>query len=409
VSRILWLGNPPFVGSGYGEQAGLFVPRLAAAGHEMAVAANWALNGVRLDWNGLSVYPADGQWGNATTPTFAKHHKADLTFALCDAWVLKPQEWPEDFRMAVWAPVDHYPVPPAVLAVLQDPKVRPVAMSKFGLDQMRTFGLDPLYVPHGVDTTIFRPRPEIKAQIRAELNIPEDAFLIGMVAANKGNPSLPRKAFPQQFTGFAQFAKTHDDAWMYVHTEAKPTGGGGIELDTMAQAVGCPVGRLRFPPEEAWQLGMSRDVVSAIYPAFDVLLNASMGEGFGVPILEAQACGVPVITSDHSAMTELTGAGWMVGGDPWWDALQTSFYLNPSINGIVEALEEAYAHRDDHALHDRADVFAQGYDADKVAADYLLPAIEELSAPRRVGPIKLNGGEPNRAMRRAQKRAKVSA
>ncbi len=405
--RILWLGNPPFVGSGYGEQAGLFIPRLAAQGHEMAVAANWGLNGVRLDWNGLTIYPADGAWGNKTTATFAQHHKADLTIALCDAWVLKPSEWPQDFRMAIWAPIDHYPIPPAVLAVLQDEKVTPIAMSRFGFDQMTAFGLDPIYVPHGVDTALFRPRPEIRSEIRRELNIPEDAFLVGQVAANKGNPSVPRKAFPQAFTAFAQFAQAHEDAWLYCHTEAHPTGGGGIDLETAARAVGCPTGRVRFPHASAFELGMSRDVVAALYPAFDVLLNASMGEGFGVPILEAQACGVPVIASDHSAMTELTHAGWKVSGDPWWDALQSCFAINPSIESIRAALEQAYEHRTDQELRARAVEFAQGYDADLVAREFWVPALERLGAPRRVGPIAVNGNGPNRAMRRAA--AKASA
>ena len=34
-----------------------------------------------------------------------------------------------------------------------------------------------------------------------------------------------------------------------------------------------------------------------------------MGEGFGVPIIEAQACGTPVITGDWTAMSEITRTG----------------------------------------------------------------------------------------------------
>jgi glycosyltransferase involved in cell wall biosynthesis len=110
-----------------------------------------------------------------------------------------------------------------------------------------------------------------------------------------------------------------------------------------------------------------------------VLLMPSMGEGFGIPLLEAQACGVPVITSDHSAMTEIGTVGWQVGGDPWWDALQDSFLICPSVDGIVAALEAAYTARGDIELRERAVRFAAAYDADTVLHQHWLPALERLA------------------------------
>jgi glycosyltransferase involved in cell wall biosynthesis len=149
---------------------------------------------------------------------------------------------------------------------------------------------------------------------------------------------------------------------------------------------------------------MPRDVVAHLYPAFDVLLNPSMGEGFGIPILEAQACGVPVIASDHSAMAELAQAGWLVSGDRWWDALQESFMICPAVGSIVAALEAAYERREDQELRDFAVEFARQYDADRVAIEYWEPALELLGRPREVAP--LNG---NRAQRRAAKRKRAKA
>ena len=387
MSRILWLGNPPGVGSGYGEQAALFLPRLVEQGHEVAVACNWGVQGMRLDAGPFTYYPSDNAWGNRALGTYAEHFQADRVIALCDAWVLRPDEWPDDMRVGVWAPVDHYPLPPAVLATLAHPKVQPIAMSRFGEQQMQDCGLEPLYVPHGVDRDVFRPRPGDRAAIREQLGIPPEAFVVGMVAANTANPSLPRKAFPQAFLAFSRFAARHEDAWLYAHTQADPPPGTGISLTKLALAAGCPPGQVRFPPPGIWHLGAPAALVSNLYQAFDVLLSPSMGEGFGIPILEAQACGVPVIASDHSAMSELTQAGWLVAGDPWWDALQDSFLICPSVQSIDAALEAAWVERDNQQLRDGAVEFAAMYDADLIAQEHWPKVLDTLGQPREVAPL----------------------
>ena len=46
-----------------------------------------------------------------------------------------------------------------------------------------------------------------------------------------------------------------------------------------------------------------------IYSTFDCLLAPSQNEGFGVPIIEAMACEVPVITTDFTAMRDLVENG----------------------------------------------------------------------------------------------------
>ena len=43
------------------------------------------------------------------------------------------------------------------------------------------------------------------------------------------------------------------------------------------------------------------------YAGADVLAYPSLAEGFGLPALEAMACGTPVVTSDCSALPEVVG------------------------------------------------------------------------------------------------------
>lgn len=64
---------------------------------------------------------------------------------------------------------------------------------------------------------------------------------------------------------------------------------------------------------------MSRHELVQLYSAAAALLHPSFCEGFGNPLAEAMACGCPVVTSDLSAMPEVTGGAALLAppGDPY--------------------------------------------------------------------------------------------
>ena len=110
----------------------------------------------------------------------------------------------------------------------------------------------------------------------------------------------------------------------------------------MFEALGIPEGAVKNPdPYSIHFHPMSGEMMAHIYSSLDVLLNPATGEGFGIPVLEAQACGTPVIVTDFSAMQEVCGAGWRVEHSQWWTG-QQSWQAQPHVADIVEALEACY-------------------------------------------------------------------
>jgi glycosyltransferase involved in cell wall biosynthesis len=129
----------------------------------------------------------------------------------------------------------------------------------------------------------------------------------------------------------------------------------------------------------------SPSTLNTLYNAADVLLSPSRGEGFGVPVIEAQAAGCPVIVADFSAQRELCGAGWRLEVDEFDDlefTLQGSEQarIRPSLiyKGLVAAMEE----RENKDLREEARKFAMQYDSKLVWEQYMKPAIYKAARNR---------------------------
>jgi len=397
---ILWHAGAPWAQTGYGVQTDLFRKRIETLGHKVICSATWGLDGRAVEWDGTLVLPRDSRWGNITMPEYARRYNADLVIALMDAWVLDPDRM-RDLPLAVWTPVDHQPTPPKVADFFRRSGARPIAMSRFGERMLTEEGLDPLYVPHGVDTSVYKPRD--REQIR-RLAGEEGSFIVGIVANNAGGMppagGPPRKAFPQSLMAFSNFYRSHPDAKLYIHAElsGRPGLENGLNLAKLLDRFEIPPEAVKFTDQVQMEIGIDAEAMSLLYNSFDVLLNPSYGEGFGVPIIEAQACGTPVIASNWTAMPELVGAGWLVEGDPTYNPAHDAFWLAPNVGDVMQALEVAYVEAS--GLREKAREFALQYDADKVLDEYWRPALEELFKPREVAPL-------NREMRRKLKKEAV--
>lgn len=384
--RIMTSSNSLYTKTGYGVQSRLMLPRIAALGHDVGMCAWYGLEGGMLNFSmehqgktyPIPLYPKgrDG-YGNDVVGMHAQHFKADIVISLIDAWVLNAAAHsPGSIRYCPYFPVDMEPLPPPVLRVVKE-SFQPIVYSRFGETMARNAGLDPRYVPHMVECNVFCPGD--KGDARKALGWPEAAFIVGMVAANKGTPS--RKSYPEQLKAFADFSQRHPDALLYLHTnKGESDGMGGVNLPELIEQLGIQ-DRVLWPDAYGYMMGYPDGHLVNVYRGMDVLLSVSRGEGFGVPIVEAQSCGTPVIVGDWTAMGELCFGGWKVDKkDAHADYTPLAAYnWIPRPDAIRNKLESAYI-ADMPAFSALARAGALAYDADEVATQYWGPVLGEIQA-----------------------------
>lgn len=407
--KVLWVSNHPRSPSGYGSQTRQVGRRIAAAGYDLEFSANDGSRG-SSEYEGLHVRGsgADRYSRDKVREDFERS-AADWAIILYDPWVYTERmadPFTGNRRIAGWVPVDHNPVPPSMYSWLSQHVA--IAMSRYGEAELKALsaamrreggeGFDVRYAPHAIEP-VFKPMPSV----RADLGVPDDAFLVGIVAANNGSEIYDRKGFGDMFLAVTDLMAKHPDAYLYVHS--LQFGYQGINLPTLAQAVGMDPARLRWADQYRYKdQGYSDADMAGLYSSFDVLLSTSRGEGFGIPVIEAQACGTPVIVSNWTAQPELVGdpwrhdkpdstrhpSGWIVSAQPDYDAHHAAFFAKPNISFIIRALGEAYVERG--TMREAAIAKASEYAADAVFEKYWVPILQEMDALTRA---------PNRKERRA--------
>ncbi|MDQ1416258.1 MAG: hypothetical protein QOF81_1871 [Acidimicrobiaceae bacterium] len=179
-----------------------------------------------------------------------------------------------------------------------------IAISRHAADEgIRLLGLDPkrIHVVHlGVDP-MFTPGVTTDAKPR----VPDQPPYLLMVAAYSR-----RKGFAEAFAVVSALADAGYPHTLkvvgQVHDFARD------ELDRLQRGAGRP--------ERIELLGYVADL-PALYQAADVVLVSSRYEGFGLPAVEAMACGAPVVAFANSAISEVVAGGGVLVDDGDVDAM----------------------------------------------------------------------------------------
>jgi glycosyltransferase involved in cell wall biosynthesis len=293
--RVMFHSVAPWCHSGYGQQINQILPRVKDRGYTTACVCYEGLEHGILEIEGVRYYPRIlDPMGLDALAQHAYHFQPDVVITLTDIWPLDMAALRELRELGVrWipmVPVDHEPAPPPVLQRLAYAQ-EVVTFSPFGHRELERLGNPSTMIPLTVDTTVFTPQE--RRECRRELGIPEDIFLFG-------------KGFQQALDAFAAFHRRHPASGLYLHTFFESRG--GFQIEAYAEFLGIRDAIYEMDDYAKLYL-LDQKSMAGVYSAFDCLLMPSSSEAFGVPIIEAMACGVPVLTSDFASMRDLVQEG----------------------------------------------------------------------------------------------------
>jgi glycosyltransferase involved in cell wall biosynthesis len=304
-------------------------------------------------------------------------------------------QWPPDLRpapagrLAIIQPWEFGAVPQAWCAPLADNVDELWVPSEYVRGMYLDAGIDParvVVIPNGVDLERFSPDGP-----RRDLPGAGVRFLfVGGLVARKG-PDVLLAAWREAFAG-------RDDVTLVI----KDFGADGIYRGEPArEAIRAHAASGALPRIVLIEDDLPGEEIAALYRSCDVLVAPYRGEGFAMPVLEAMACGLPVIATAGGPTDEFCPpeAGWRIAsrrvafpddrvgdlptvGRPW--------LLEPDAVHFVELLRTAAsadaAERDRRGAAGRAAAERLSWDTVAAAYEERITALAA-ATPRLAGPF----------------------
>ncbi len=310
--NILWLSDSVLTVTGYATISWNICNKLAEAGHNVyCIGHNYMGQmipaGVEVGEKDKIKFKFNILGGSSKPyaqdiiqPTIKKF-KIDVFVILLDSFMTYP--WLLNLDFAPAKSIFYYPsdggggLPLRCEDILK--KVNcPVAMARYGQRQVKElYGMDTKYIPHAIDTKIFYPMSSWeKEKCKAKYGL-QGKFVVGVVQRNQG-----RKMPDRLIKSFAIFAKDHPDAVLFLHTDPYDV---AAPIDITQLITRYKINnRVVFSGMNFFN-GFDYKQMNEVYNVMDIFYLTTSGEGFGIPIIEAMACGIPPVVTDYTTTQEL--------------------------------------------------------------------------------------------------------
>jgi len=349
------VGESSHLSTGYGVYARNVLSRLHATGKydiaELACYAHfsmpelqnvpWRVYGnlpsgndkAEIDRYNPDAYPIN-QFGSWRYEEVLLHFQPDIVFDIRDFWMLNFEEtspFRDFYHWSIMPTVDSSPQEEQWIGTFCGAD-SVTTYTDFGNKTLKRQAGDKINLfercSPGADLKIFQPIVN-KAAHKQLMGFGADTIIIGTVMRNQ-----KRKLFPDLFEAFQKFLDTQPalakKAFLYCHTSYPDS---GWDIPRMLKETGlghkvlftyiCENCKFMFPSFfhdircacakcgqfsaklPTTQFGVSTEQLAAVYNLFDVYVQYAICEGFGMPAVEAAACGVPVMAVDYSAMEDV--------------------------------------------------------------------------------------------------------
>ncbi len=306
MARILLISDSPNINTGYGVASHNLGKQLRRLGHDVAfigftVAGSPTYH--RLDGEDVPLY------GGNTTIAMEKaflEWRPDVAIHIRDAfahsarWYTHPYSIvsiPNRPKIVLWTPAQADDLPNEFVNACINECDFCVTFTQWGSDVLLFQGvpfnrMSSIWL--GFDSEVFKPM-EVD---REEYGFTPGGRLIGAV----GISDQYRKGWPILLRAASFVKKKIPDLDIYLGTSPE----GHYSLTHHAERCGMK-GSVIYPQKYDKTWGLSPQDLAAVYNCLNAYTTTTIAEGFNLPMLEAFACGIPIVCTDLPNHREILG------------------------------------------------------------------------------------------------------